>query len=70
MTYQGKLKQVDLGAGAWVLQTNDGENIQLVGDVPARLAGCSVSVQGREVEAMGFAMTGGRIVEVSQISER
>ncbi len=69
MIFKGKLRHEDLGPGAWVLETDDGERILLVGDVPSKLAGRSVSVQGREVEAMGFAMTGGRTVEVNRISE-
>ena len=70
MIFEGKLRHEDLGAGAWVLETDEGERIMLVGDVPQKLKGQKVSVQGREVEAMGFAMTGGRTVEVSRISEK
>lgn len=69
MIFKGKLRHEDLGTGAWVLETDEGERIMLVGDVPHKLKGQEVSVQGREVEAMGFAMTGGRTVEVSRISE-
>ena len=69
MIIKGKLRHEDLGTGAWVLETEEGERIMLVGDVPSKLQGREVSVQGREVEAMGFAMVGGRTMEVSRISE-
>jgi hypothetical protein len=68
MTYNGKLKRVDLGTGAWVLETGDGEKITLFGDVPAGLEGRSVEVQGTEIkDGASFVMMGGRMVEVSKV---
>ncbi|HHO54200.1 MAG TPA: hypothetical protein ENK18_25855 [Deltaproteobacteria bacterium] len=68
-TFEGKLTYEDLGTGAWVLETSDGERITLAGEIPRKLAGSKVRVQGRIVEgAMGFAMVGGRTVEVNSIS--
>ncbi len=68
-TFEGKLSFEDLGTGSWILETKDGERILLAGEIPRRLAGNKVRVQGNVVEAMGFAMTGGRVVEVSSISD-
>lgn len=66
--YEGTLKHEDLGTGVWVLETGDGERLTLMGDIPAKLEGQRVTVQGKEVEAMGFAMVGGRTIEVSQVA--
>ena len=54
----GILKRVDLGPGAWVLETSDGQRYQLMGDVPAELEGKPVQVEGEVVEAFSFAMAG------------
>jgi hypothetical protein len=68
MTYSGTLKRVDLGAGAWVLETRSGEKITLFGDVPAALEGCSVEVSGKEIsDGASFVMTGDKMVEVSKV---
>jgi hypothetical protein len=68
MTYNGTLKRVDLGTGAWILETGDGEKITLFGDVPSALEGCSVEVHGREIkEGASFVMMGGKMVEVSRV---
>ena len=68
MTYNGTLKRVDLGTGAWVLETGSGESITLFGDVPAALEGCSVEVHGKEIkDGASFVMTGGKMVEVSKV---
>lgn len=67
MTWNGTLERVDFGPGAWVLRTDSGERLALVGLVPAELAGRRVSVEGRTVEAMGFAMVGASSIEVARI---
>ena len=69
MTYSGTLKRVDLGTGAWVLETRSGEKITLFGDVPSSLNGCSVEVSGKEIEdGASFAMmVGDTIVQVDEI---
>ena len=67
-SFEGTLKREDLGAGVWVLELSGGERLMLVGDIPTKLEGHQVSVQGREVEAMGFAMVGSRTIEVSQVA--
>ena len=66
--FEGTLKHEDLGTGVWVLELADGEKLTLVGEIPDKLDGQRVTVQGREVEAMGFAMVGGRTIEVSQVA--
>ncbi len=54
----GTLKRVDLGPGAWVLDTPDGQRYQLAGDIPAELAGKRVKVEGKVENGFSFAMTG------------
>lgn len=68
MSWTGTLSKRDLGPGVWVLETDDGEQIALYGDVPTALSGRRVKVQGREVEGMGFAMVGTRAIEVESVS--
>ncbi|MBT3222739.1 MAG: hypothetical protein HN348_26995 [Proteobacteria bacterium] len=68
MKFKGTLRHVDLGPGQWVLETDDGRKMPLYGDVPDNLAGKRVRVTGDEVQAMGFAMTGGSAgIEVHKI---
>ena len=67
-TFEGTLQREDLGPGVWVLNTNSGERIALVGEVPDKLAGQRVTVKGQIVEGgMGMGMVGDRMVEVSAI---
>jgi hypothetical protein len=69
-TWTGRLVQVDLGAGAWVLETRT-ERILLVGSVPGHLAGQEVEVHGEELEdGMSFAMTGDKMVQVARVERR
>ena len=65
--FVGKLKKVDLGAGAWVLETDDGER-PLDGPVPEDLEGQDVVVEGKEASLFGFAMTGGKGIRVKRVS--
>lgn len=70
MTFNGKLKRVDLGTGGWVLETDDGQRIALFGDIPVALENRNVEVQGRILEGgMSFLMTGDKMVQVSRISQ-
>lgn len=67
MILQGTLRRVDLGTGGWVLEAG-GRKLQLVGDVPAGLAGKRVEVQGREVrDGVGFLMSGDGMLEVATV---
>jgi hypothetical protein len=70
MKLEGILRHADLGGGAWVLETSDGERIALYGDVPKTLAGKAVQVHGKLIDGMGFAMVGERAVEVSSVTPR
>lgn len=70
MKLEGKLRRMDLGTGAWVLETGDGKLVALYGDVPAQLDGKHVEVRGRAVDGMGFAMVGEQAVEVSSVRAR
>ena len=70
MTYQGTLTRADFGPGAWILKQTGGSKVQLVGDVPAHLEGCEVTVKGQAVKGgMGFAMVGSEMVQVSAIQK-
>ncbi|MEN0063535.1 MAG: hypothetical protein AAGA48_15400 [Myxococcota bacterium] len=66
--FEGTLKHQDLGPGVWTLELDGGETLTLVGDIPTKLDGQKVTVQGKEVEAMGFGMVGGRTIEVTQVA--
>lgn len=66
----GTLRFLDIGPGTWVLDTEDGETLQLSGAVPRHLAGCAVEVEGRPVNAFGFGMTSDRSIEVRRVIGR
>ena len=66
--FKGKLVFEDIGAGVWVLETDDGR-YTLRGDVPARLSGQQVTVKGKKTGgAFGFSMLGGDAIEVKEVS--
>lgn len=65
--FTGTLKKVDLGPGAWVLETDDGQR-PLDGPVPEDLEGEEVVVEGREGGLLGFAMTGGQAIKVKKVT--
>lgn len=67
MTWTGTLEFADFGPGAWVLKTDDGKKVALYGDIPDSLRDQRVVVEGREIDAMGFAMVGSASVEVSRV---
>ena len=68
--FEGTLEFRDIGSGAWVLRTEDGEDLQLQGPIPEDLAGQEVVVEGRKVGLFGFAMTGGGGVEVTSVTRK
>jgi hypothetical protein len=70
MTWRGRLKHVDVGTGAWTLETQGGDRLALYGDVPRELDGQSVVVEGEQVEAMGIGMVGGPAVHVRSVKAR
>jgi len=70
MKLHGKLRRMDVGTGAWVLETSDGELVALYGEVDAALDGKQVEVRGKTVDGMGFAMVGDRSFEVSSVRAR
>ena len=68
-TFKGTLDFEDIGAGAWVLVTEDGERYTLHGDVPAGLRGRAVTVKGKKSGGgFGFAMLGGDAIEVTEVT--
>lgn len=67
--YTGRLERVDIGPGAWILQTDDGRvDLDLTGvTVDARpLVGQRVEVRGQS-GAMGFGMSGNASVTVTSL---
>ena len=68
--WTGTLRYLDIGPGTWVLDTDEGETLQLSGSVPRHLAGRTVEVEGRPVNAFGFGMTSDRSIEVRRVSGR
>ncbi len=67
MRWTGTLVREDLGAGVWVLETDEGERLQLAGDVPRRLSGKRVVVEGSAGGGHGFGMLGGSTIDVSRV---
>ena len=65
-TLTGTLEHVDLGAGSWVLVTDDGTRWQLAGAIPERLAGRQVEVRGKPAALFGFG-AGGKTLEVESV---
>lgn len=63
---RGRLVRADIGTGAWVLDGDDGTRWQLQGDIPRRLSGKRVVVDGKRADTFGFAMTG-PVLEVRRI---
>lgn len=66
MTWTGRLERRDVGMGAWVLVTDRGEQLQLVGPVPPELRGRAVVVEGATADALGAAMVG-PIIQVKRV---
>ncbi|MFZ5480555.1 MAG: hypothetical protein ACOZNI_27580 [Myxococcota bacterium] len=57
MSWKGRLEHDDVEGGRWLLHTRDG-TYALRGEVPARLAGAEVEVDGVADDRMGFDMSG------------
>ncbi len=68
--FEGTLRFRDIGAGAWVLETENGEDLQLQGPVPEDLDGQEVVVEGRKVGVLGFAMLGSSGIEVATVERK
>ena len=68
MKRKGRLTWVDLGSGAWMLETSDGKKVQLAGAIPAELVGQEVEVTGKRVGGFGFAMAGPEVIEVASVT--
>lgn len=54
---RGVLRREDLGAGAWMLEADDGTRWQILGEVPEALAGTRVAIEGEPEAAFGFAIS-------------
>lgn len=58
MTLQGRLTREDLGPGAWVLITANGERYALDGVVPADLRGRDVVIEADALDGADAFMAG------------
>jgi formylmethanofuran dehydrogenase subunit C len=58
VSWRGKLERADVEGGVWLLHARDGTTYSLRGDVPARLAGSDVVVEGVADDRMGIDMSG------------
>ena len=59
MKLTGIVKRTDVEGGHWILNTEDGDQYELKGDVSAAKDGARVEVEGRvDREAMSFGMVG------------
>ena len=56
--WHGTLRRVDLGPGTWVLESQDGTQYTLHGDIPASLCDKKVQVEGTPSTGFGFGMAG------------
>ncbi|MFT7520392.1 MAG: hypothetical protein ACI9MC_002537 [Kiritimatiellia bacterium] len=65
--WTGTLVNVDLGAGGFALQADDGKTYTLAGSVDSKLVGSRVTVKGSKVSAMGFLMTGDGTIDVKRV---
>ena len=65
--WTGRLEHIDLGPGRWVLHTDQGEQLELAGEIPRALVGQRVRVEGRKASALGIGMLGGGAVDVTTI---
>lgn len=70
-SWDGVLRRVDVGLGAWVLELDSGERIGLYGDIPPQLLGQRVRIYGARDVEVGIGMVGqGLAVSVSEVSKR
>ena len=70
MKVTGRLVRVDLGAGGWALETDDGRKIELQGSIPGGLAGQRVKVTGSKISSFGFTMIGsGTAIDVRKVEQ-
>lgn len=59
MKLKGKITRSDVEGGQWLLQTEDGDQYELHGDVSGCKDGARVEVEGKvDRNAMGFGMMG------------
>ncbi len=69
-THTGTLRHVDIGAGGWALETDDGARYTLTGTVPSKLKDQKVTVEGKPTSAMGFMMSGDPVLQVTRVERR
>ena len=64
----GILHRLPYGSGGWKLVCKDGEEYELLGEIPVELEGKTVQVKGKKVTAYGFFMSGLPQIEVEKIT--
>ena len=64
----GILQRLDFGSGGWKLICPNGDQYELVGNIPSDLEGKKVKVIGSQEESFGFLMSGLPQINVRSIS--
>jgi hypothetical protein len=68
MKLKGTIRRSDLEGGLWLLETEGGENYQLLGKLDGAKDGLKVEVEGKvDKNAMGFGMSGPQL-QVSKLT--
>jgi hypothetical protein len=68
VTLTGRVEKRDIGAGAWVLVTDDGRQFELKADGKKLQDGQTVEIQGHVAkDTMGVGMVGDFIIEVERV---
>ena len=64
----GILQRLPFGPGGWKICCSNGDEYELIGVVPAHLAGKKVRIKGTKSENQGYLMSGLPQIEVEEIS--
>ena len=67
MTYKGMLRYIDLGAGGWQLECDNGTTFILYGDIPNHFKDKKVILTAQKAEGFGFMMSDQQALEVLSI---
>jgi hypothetical protein len=63
----GTLQKIEFGSGGWKLVCENGQEYELVGEVPISLEGKKVTVTGSQESSYGFIMSGLPQISVERI---
>lgn len=68
MTLTGRVEKRDVGAGAWVLVTDDGREFELKAAGKTLQDGQTVQIEGHVAQdVMGVGMVGDFVIEVERV---